>query len=115
MQSMPISKPKPILVRSYGRKIDGQWVGVCLNFGLAAQADTFEELCRKLHEQIRDYISEAFGEDSAHRAYLLSRRAPLRDHLVYAWIHLKITLAHLRHNMGRERIRIMRERVPLPC
>jgi hypothetical protein len=115
MQATPVATQKPILVRSYGRKIDGQWVGVCLNFGLAAQADTFDELCHKLHEQIRDYISEAFGQDSAHRDYLLSRRAPLRDYLVYAWIDLKITLAHLWHSMSRERIRIMRERIPLPC
>jgi hypothetical protein len=99
-----------LTVRSYGRMIDGQWVGVCLNFALVAQADTWEELVRKLGEQIRAYVSEAFNEDSAHRDYLLSRRAPLRDYVIYGLIGAKIAL-----HAGMERIRILSQQVPIPC
>jgi hypothetical protein len=71
-----------------------QWVGVCLEFNLAAQGDSFAEVRHRLDAQIATYLREALaGPDREHAGYLLRRRAPLRYWLRY-WL---AGLAHRLH------------------
>lgn len=74
-----------------------QWVAACIDLTLAAQAPTLDEAKRKLHEQIFSYVDEAMTVDQSHAELLLSRRAPLRDRLRYAfWVGVK-NRPRLRH------------------
>lgn len=68
--------PKNLLVKCIAFKDGDQWIGVCLNFNLAAQGTTFIEVKNRLDSQIKSYINEAFNQDQEHVAYLLNRKAP---------------------------------------
>jgi len=78
----------PFHVRCYARREAGQWVALCIDLGLAVQADTCEEVKAKLESQINDYVHEALTVDRAHAAELLNRPAPLRYRLEYHALHL---------------------------
>jgi len=75
-----------------------QWIAVCLEFNLAAQDDSFDEVKARLNSQIRSYLLEALvGEDSEHAGYLIHRRAPLHYWLTYYLIALqKLLRLHIR-------------------
>lgn len=71
-------RPKQLLVKCYAEQEGHDWVAVCLDFNLAAQGDSFEEVKIKLESMIYDYVYDALvGEDRRYAAQLLSRRAPL--------------------------------------
>lgn len=63
----------------------GLWVAACIDLALAAQGDTKDSAKNKLHAQIVSYVDEALTVDKAHAEQLLSRKAPLRDRLRYAF------------------------------
>jgi len=68
--------PVKLIVRCVAFKHSDQWQAFSLEFGLAAQADTFPEVKQKLHVMIRDYLDDALiGEDRGHAFELLNRRA----------------------------------------
>lgn len=80
-------KVRKFFLRCYGERVDSQWVVVCLDFCLAAQADTFNEARELLDAQIRTYLREALvGQDREHAEVLLSRRAPLGMWLKYYYM-----------------------------
>ena len=94
-----------IYIRCYARKSQGQWVAVCLNFSLAAQGDSFEEARDKLRSQVDEYIDDAInGPDRQHAHYLMNRRAPLRDWIMYGLISLALSFSAAMHQ-SREQIR----------
>ncbi len=65
------------------------YVGICLNFNLAAQSNNINDLRKKLDSQVKSYIYDATqGEDSEHREYLLSRRAPIKYWVMYYFAKL---------------------------
>jgi predicted RNase H-like HicB family nuclease len=66
----------------------GVWVAACIDFSLAAQGSSLDDVKRKLHEQIRSYVEEAMTIDSAHAEGLLSRSAPRADVLRYEFWRL---------------------------
>jgi predicted RNase H-like HicB family nuclease len=67
-----------MIIRCYAEKDGNLWVAVCIDFGLAAQGESYELAREKLHGQIGEYVYDALvGEDKAHAGALLSRRAPL--------------------------------------
>jgi hypothetical protein len=81
-------------LRCYAKQEGTQWIAVCIDLGLAAQADSLDHAKRKLESMINTYIQEAL---TIHREYanqLLSRKAPLSQQLAYYGIKL-------RHNLGR--------------
>lgn len=87
--------PKQLIVKCYAEQEGHDWVAVCLDFNLAAQGDSFEEVKIKLESMINDYVYDALvGEDRRYAAQLLSRRAPLSLWIKYGFIKLKITLWH---------------------
>ncbi|WP_061946313.1 hypothetical protein [Collimonas pratensis] len=71
-------KARSLLLKIYGEQRDGQWSLVCLDFSLAAQADSIEEAKQLLEGQIKEYLREAQDEDQEFAPLLISRRAPLK-------------------------------------
>lgn len=77
-------KPCKLFVRCFARVKDGQWQAFCIDFDLAAQGDSFEDVRAKLEDQIVEYVNDALvGEDREHAAYLMTRKAPLSLRLAY--------------------------------
>lgn len=76
-------KTKDLILRCYARKTDDQWVAVCIDLCLAAQASSFQEAKKLLSEQITDYVEEALTVDQEFAAELLSRKAPLSQRFEY--------------------------------
>lgn len=81
--------PSKLIVRGYVKPDGNQWVAVCIDLSLAAQADSMEAAKRKLMEQIKSYVTEAVTIDSEHAEYLLTRKAPLSQRLEYYLIAMK--------------------------
>jgi len=81
---MPMN-PKELIVKCYAKQEGGMWVAVCLDFCLATQGDSLNEVKRKLEEQITFYVSEAL-EDKEYGNQLLGRRAPVTQWLEYYFI-----------------------------
>ena len=77
--------PKELTVKCYAKQEEGMWVAVCLDFCLATQGDTLDEVKRKLEEQITLYVGEAL-EDKEYGNQLLGRRAPVTQWLEYYFI-----------------------------
>ncbi|MDQ3288019.1 MAG: DUF1902 domain-containing protein [Pseudomonadota bacterium] len=75
-------------VRCYAELVDDQWQAFCVDFTLAAQADTLEEAKQKLHAQIADYVSDACTVDAEHLEALLNRRAPIGYVAKFYWCSL---------------------------
>lgn len=72
-----VKSPVCLLVRCVANKSGEQWQAFSLEFGLAAQADTFPVARRKLEAMVQSYLYDALvGEDREHAHELLSRRAP---------------------------------------
>ena len=74
-----------LILRCYGFQLgDRPWVGVCLNLDLAVEADSREELKKKMRDVIESYIETVLQTDD-HESIpaLLSRRAPLKDWSIY--------------------------------
>lgn len=64
-----------LFVRCFAERRGTQWQAFCLDFNLAAQADSFDEAKKKLEAQIDEYVHDALaGEDRAHAGTLLVRR-----------------------------------------
>lgn len=87
-------KPKEILLRCYAERKEGYWQAFCIDLCLAVQGETQDEVVRKLHGQVRDYLWDIFeGEDAPYAAQLLSRKAPLSQIAKYHYIEL---LCHIK-------------------
>lgn len=92
--------PKQLIVKCYAEQEGDYWVALCLDFNLAAQGDTFEEVKTKLDAMIAEYVYDALaGPDKQYAAQLLSRRAPFIAWLKYFFLKFKIALFH-----GSERV-----------
>lgn len=83
-----------LVLKCYAEQEDGVWVAVCLDFNLAAQADTLPEAKEKLEAMILSYVREALTIDLDYADQLLTRRAPLS-----AWLrYYLIKVCNLFHN-----------------
>ena len=81
----------------YGELRDGQWTVMCLNFTLAAQAESLPEAKLKINQQVDMYLKDAIdGQDRAYAHELLSRSAPAKYWLKYYWHRLTKTLFNVR-------------------
>jgi predicted RNase H-like HicB family nuclease len=96
-------KINTLILRCYARHNEGQWIAFCLDFDLAAQADTFEDAKIKLESMIKEYVFDALvGEDKEYAEQLLTRKAPIVEWLKYysyvfrsRFRHAKTGLYHL--------------------
>jgi hypothetical protein len=104
---------KDLILKCYAERQGQQWIAVCLDFDLAAQADTLEESKEKLHAMIGEYVHDALaGEDQAYAGQLLYRRAP--RHLYLKW-HLFRCLSNMRRVADglRNRFALFTETMPM--
>lgn len=65
----------------FARGRHGDWEGVCLNFDIAVQGESFEDVRHALEEAVALYVASAMQEDEETRERLLNRAAPLSEHL----------------------------------
>jgi hypothetical protein len=102
--------PCDMLVRCLYERDGDQWVGLCLDFTLVAQAGTVDEAHAKLEEQIKSYVKDALaGEDRDYAADLMTRRAPLRYWVTF---YAVLAMQGVRHHMSRKR-QAVREALPM--
>ncbi len=87
-------RPESLVVRCLAMREGTHWVALCLDFDLAAQGESINEVKESLDAQIRDYVLEAATVDQAHAPYLLRRKAPLRYRMLFRWLELKEKIAH---------------------
>ena len=79
-------RPGKLVLRCYAHRVgeDAPHTGVCVDLNIAVQADTAEELKSKMNDAIASYIDVVLdSDDKASIPRLLSRRAPMRDWLIY--------------------------------
>jgi hypothetical protein len=80
-------KSPDLILRCYAKKRDTQWVAICVDLCLAAQADTADKARQMLVIQIKSYVEEALTVDREFAAELLSRKAPIYQRIEYALIY----------------------------
>jgi hypothetical protein len=79
-------KSKDLILRCYIKMAEGQFVAVCIDLCLAAQADTAKQARTMLVSQIESYVEEALTVDREFADDLLNRKAPLYQRIEYALI-----------------------------
>ena len=105
---------RPLIGIAKGR--EGHWEAVNLDFDLAVQGRTFDEVERLLKEAVETYIEDAMREDEDTRRRLLSRRAPLG--VTLSWLGAVILAALFgTSNRGVNDRKVSSATVPfaLPC
>ena len=95
-------RPEKFVLRCYGyKKRNNRWYGVCIDFNLAVEADSPEELKQKMGEIIYSYIETVIDtDDKASIPNLISRKAPIRDFVIYYVMRLAISLHKFRRNIA---------------
>lgn len=108
----PHLSPASLIVHCLFERKGDQWQAFSLEFGLAAQADSYEEAARKLEHMLQSYVYDALvGEDKEHAAVLMNRRATLA---VYVKYYAILAMSFLRRFDGpRDKSRGTYER-PMP-
>jgi len=91
---------KKLVLRCYGHKSKDKWFGVCIDLNLAVEADSLESLRGKMNEVIGTFIEAVLDtKDKNSIPELISRRAPIRDRLIYHSINLIFFIKNLRNNL----------------
>lgn len=67
--------PKTLLCYAHGR--EGSWEAICVDYDVAVQGSSFEEVREILNEAIATYIEDALAESPSDRNRLLGRHAPI--------------------------------------
>lgn len=68
------------------------WEGLCLDFDIAVQGDSFEDVKAQLNDAIVDYVQYAMTLPEEEREHLLARRAPFREQMRFLWGVLRLSL-----------------------
>lgn len=85
-------RAKELILRCFVKQDGDQWVAVCIDLCLAAQADSIDEAKSKLESMVHSYLEDAFGTDRQYAHQLLSRKAPFGQVMYYHWLKLKMWL-----------------------
>jgi hypothetical protein len=64
-------------IRCIVKNEGGSYVAMSLDFGLAVQGDSIDDVKIKLLQQVEEYINEANREDVAYKEQLFSRKGPV--------------------------------------
>lgn len=86
-----------------------EWEAVSLDFDIAVQGRSFDEVNRLLTEAVVNYIQEAQEQPDEVRDALLRRRAPFRIRALWRW---RLALAAL---SGRGQTAESTYGFPVPC
>lgn len=101
-------------VRCYAEDEAGGWVAVCVDFDLAVQGDTFEEVYASLNQAIEDYLEDVAELPAEERARFFKRRAPLLERLRFLWVALRGGLWDATEDSPCRRAAYRRSVRPLP-
>ena len=86
-------------IMCFAKGHEGAWEALCVDYDIAVQGTSFDDVRRELIDAIEAYVATARAEDAQTRVRLLNRRAPL--HVRLAWI-FRIVRAGFRSRMGGE-------------
>jgi hypothetical protein len=70
-----------------------QWEAFCLDFDLAVQGRSFDEVRRYLVDAIEMYLEAALAEPEPDRSRLLARKAPFLVRLMWGWRLFRVTMS----------------------
>ncbi len=77
-------QPSNLILRCYGYRTNGIWSALCLDFNIAVEAETPEQLKAKMKDMIESYIETVLDtDDDVSVPSLMMRKAPLQDWIVY--------------------------------
>src|SRR2546423_2948860 len=85
-----------VLCVARGRGND--WEAFCLNFDLAVQGRSFDEVRALLSEAVKTYIEDAAAEPEPARTRLLDRGVPLHVRLLWAWRFFRAAFSGKTHD-----------------
>jgi len=119
-------RPRELFVRCYAEEQqDGSWFAVCIDLNLVAEGSSAEDVRRRLHLIIQDYLHAVLTQHQGHVWDLLRRRAPLsfvvKYHFIRAWcrgVRAWCWIAeriehHRRNNKAPGHLQIFEEFVPV--
>lgn len=93
----------------YAHGKPGEWEAICVDFDIAVQGTSFDEVRAMLNEAVASYVEDAMAEAPADRDRLLNRHAPL-------WVKFKFAAAFLAHiSFGRSRSKELQAGFDIPC
>ncbi len=70
------------------------WEALCLDFDIAVQGRSLEDVTTSLNEAIASYVEDAHREPEDIQKKLLSRSAPLSARLAWLWPFIANALLH---------------------
>jgi len=76
---------KPIYWYCVARGRDHEWEAFCLDFDLAVQGRSYDEVSARLKMAIHHYVETATAEPEPTRTQLLTRRVPLGTRVLWRW------------------------------
>lgn len=68
----------------FARGREGDWEAICVDFDIAVQGRSFNEVRQALEDAIHSYVGAAHVEDAETCAKLLNRRAPLLVRIMWS-------------------------------
>jgi hypothetical protein len=89
-----------------------EWEAFSLDFDLAVQGRSFEEVSKLLNEAVNMYVEAAMEKPEPVRGELLRRTAPLWVRLMWAW---RVAVWTLRNKRTKKRTEEDAFEFPLPC
>jgi hypothetical protein len=72
------------VVRCYAEGHEGQWEAYCLDFDLAVEGRSFEDVYHSLNRAVAEYLEYAQSLPAEEQARFLGRRMPLWSRLAFA-------------------------------
>jgi hypothetical protein len=95
-RTAPVPSKFQFVIRIVAEHDGDQWQAFSLEFGLAAQADTFPEVKQKLESMIRSYLLDALeGEDREHAYELLTRKGTWKVYAKYYFCSVTSLLGNI--------------------
>lgn len=91
-----------IAIKCIAHGAGNQWEAVCLDFDLAVQGRSLQEVTRLLQDVIGSYIEDALAQPEPARSQLLSRSAPFWVRLHWAFRLFMATLTNRRLDRGQQ-------------
>ena len=96
-----LAQPEIMPVKSFLAFVErsgSRWDAVCLDFDLAVQGDSYEDVIDKLRDQVKLFLDGVGDLPAADQVRLMSRKVPLRLRL--RWL-LSVAWSMLRRRPGR--------------
>ncbi len=99
-----------MILSCYAEDKPGQWGAFCLDFDLAVQGESFEDVYRDLKIAIEMYLEYVEGLPAEERDSFLQRKAPLSLRLGFLWFAIRSTLFGKSENSDKSHAEFL-----LPC